>query len=779
MTLTRRDFLVGAAGAGIGFGLGALSHRFPLPSPQFGPDWQAGEETFVRSTCMLCPAHCGIRARRVDGQLVRIDGNPLHPVSRGGLCPKGRAGVQLYYHPDRIRTPLRRVGPPGSGEFEPISWDEAIGRVAQVLGEVRQQGRAADVEWVLGDVHGVMADLLAGFCSGYGTRRVFVDDYRDGSAEIMRLCQGIDARPAYDLSSSDLVLSFGAPLAEAWWGQPQAAEARSAPSQSPPRWVQIDVRMSRTAAGADEWVPIRPGAYGSLALGLAYFLLKEGQYDAEFMSGQVSGWEDWTDETGAEHLGFRRLVLRHGRPDFISMRTGIPLARIVSLAKRFGQARRPVALWDQAVAWRRGGLADALAIHALNVLAGRINRPGGLLVQGRIPIGESPVSGVGGTALDLSTTPLASSRWESDQGQEPPPALFLYKSNPLASSGAPDRWRTMLSRTPHVISFSPFLDETTRQAELVLPDHTYLERWEDAPVPAAVAFPVWGVVQPVAAPLHDTRSTGDVLLQLGAQLEGGLKPLSRWSSMEELVHERGINLAKATRGSAFVPGFRQQELRELESRGWWLPHRQAPAAYWDEIRRTGGWFDPFYDYHDRSAASQHPDGRIWIFPQAARNRLRESGGDLAEGFLPTKEIVQESEPSGPGEPPLRLMPYRVMTLASGGTALMPWLLENLGMLTGESWRTWVELHPETARALRLRSGQRVRVRSAEGEFEATLRVFGGAQPGVLNVPYGLHTHVGEWGEHDGANPLTAIGDRTDPATGLPDWYSTRVDVSAV
>jgi anaerobic selenocysteine-containing dehydrogenase len=124
--------------------------------------------------------------------------------------------------------------------------------------------------------------------------------------------------------------------------------------------------------------------------------------------------------------------------------------------------------------------------------------------------------------------------------------------------------------------------------------------------------------------------------------------------------------------------------------------------------------------------------------------------------------------------PLKLVPFRVLTLASGGTSLMPWLLEHLGVLTDHAWEAWAEINPETARELGLQTGQRVRVESAIGSFVVTLRLFAGAQPGVVNVPYGLHTHVTGWGESRGANPLAAIGRQVDPASGLPDWYSTNV-----
>jgi anaerobic selenocysteine-containing dehydrogenase len=356
--------------------------------------------------------------------------------------------------------------------------------------------------------------------------------------------------------------------------------------------------------------------------------------------------------------------------------------------------------------------------------------------------------------------------------------LFLYHSNPVASAPRSEEVRQALAKVPLVVSFSPFFDESARYASLVLPDHTYLERWQDALAPAAVAFPVWGVVQPVTKPIHDTRATGDVILDLAARLGGEVNAWSRWSSVEQIVRERVTALAGARRGSAFVEAFRRQELRELEGRGWWLPHGQPAEEYAGRILESGGWFDPIYDYHDRSGVSQHRDGRVWLFPAEARRRLQGSAEPLAEGFLP---ILAGSASGDGGEKafPLRLAPFRVLTLASGGTALMPWLLEHLGVLTGHAWETWAEVHPKTARELGLQSGQRVRVESQAGAFEATLRLFSGAQPGVVNVPYGLHTRVEGWGEPRGANPLVAVGPRTDPVSGLPDWYSTRVRLTPV
>jgi anaerobic selenocysteine-containing dehydrogenase len=778
MPIDRREFLAGIGGLGVGLSIGGISHWLPLSSPEVGPDWSPGREEFIPSTCLLCPAHCGIRGRLVDGKLVKIDGNPLHPVNRGGLCPKGYAGIQMLYHPGRLTGPVERVGPPGSDQFRKISWDDALERIATTLTDLRAKGDARSVAWLTGDTPGIMGELLRKFARTYGTPHLLQESYADGAADVMRLSQGIDAPPAFDIAASDLVVSFGAALSEAWWCLPQAARARDPVSGRRPRFVQVDVRHSRTAARADEWVAIRPGTHGALAIGLAYVILKEGLYDAEMLHERVEGIEDWRDERGQIVPGFRTLVQRYGRTEEISERTGVSAETLMRLAKSFAAARRPVALWDQSVSWRDGGLSDALAIHALNILVGALNRPGGVLVQPALPAKSLDGAGVAGgrSGVERAASDLTSADWAARVAAgstSPLNALFLYYANPVASAPDGAEVATALKRIPLVVSFSPFLDESARYAHLILPDHTYLERWQDAPAPPSVPIPVWGIVQPMVEPLHDTRATGDVILDLASRIGGDVGE-SPGSTVEELVRERGKALAYARRGSVMVSSLHRGELRELEARGWWLPHGTSPGQFWEGLRDSGGWFDPYYDYHDWSAASQMPGGKVVVFPASARERIRSTRPGLVEGFLPL-EAGAELRAADDGST-LLLVPYRVMTLASGSTALMPWLLEHLGVLTHDAWEIWAEINPRTARSLGLSSGQMVRVESPAGGFSARLRVYSGAQPGVVNVPYGLHTTVEGWGRAEGSNPLRAIGNRRDPTTGLPDWHSTRVRV---
>jgi anaerobic selenocysteine-containing dehydrogenase len=707
---------------------------------------------------------------------VSIEGNPLHPISKGGLCAKGKAGLQVLYHPARLTAALERDSSGDSSGFAPVSWDEALERIAERLRSLRDAGRPGSVAWLGGEISGSMREVVECFLGAYGTPHVIRDDYADGSEQIMRLTQGIEARPAFDLERADLVLSFGAPLSEAWWCLPQAARARVRTTE-PARWIQIDTRLSRTATAADEWLPIRPGSYGTLAMSIAYVLLKEGLYDHAFVERHVAGFEDRRDQEGRRVHGFRSLVLRHGRPDDVAGRIGIPAEEIVKLAKQFGRSRRPLAVWDHVVGWSCGGLSHGLAIHALNVLVGSVQRPGGISIQRPLPVsllGDAPSidasSGHPGTILDNADWPQRV--LESDPGIE---VLFVHRSNPVASRPDPDLVRQALEKVSLVVSFSPFLDETAQHADLVLPDHTYLERWEDAPAPSSVPDQVWGVVQPVVPPLHDTRATGDFLIDLASRVGGRVADACPWGSMERLVRARGEALAAAHRGSVFESAFRREELRELERRGWWIPHGRGVGSFWERLRESGGWFDPNHDDRGLASVSRRPDGRVALFSEEARRTIVAGMPGLVEGFLPLEDDDETLE----GEYPLRMIPYRVMTLASGTTALTPWLLENIGPLTESAWESWIEIHPGTGRELGLASGQRVRVRSLQGQFIARVRLFAGAQPDVVNAPYGLHSAVNGWGPMECANPLSAVGNRRDPITNLPDWYSTRVEIESV
>lgn len=779
---TRRGFLWTAGATAAAYALQQGTEIQWTAQQVADAGWEPGIEESLSAACLICPARCGLRGRVVDGRLVRLSGNPLHPMSRGGLCPRGIAGVQLMYHPDRIRSPLLRVGPRGAGQWREVSPAGAIALIAERLRALRAAGRPQALAVVAGYCAGTMEDLWRQFLLAFGSPNYVADAYDDGTDAIMALMHGIPRRPAYDLERARLVLSFGAPLFESWWSPLQAYVAFAGPTtpgadRPRPHFVQVDTRFSRTAARAHEWVGLRPGTHGTLALGIAYVLIKEELFDAAFVARHVAGFEDQVGAGGIVREGFRSLVLRGYRTEEVSTITGVPVERIVALAKSFAERGPAVAVCGGDVMQAPDGLFSGFAVHSLNVLMGNVNRAGGVMfgddpplaplvppvvdAAARAGLRTKPLTGGGGgeAARRLAEAVVAGPTTPVD-------ALLVYYANPLASSTHPESWGAALARIPFVVSFSPFLDETARQADLVLPDLLPYERWQDAPAPSTYPFPVWGLSPPLVEPYGGGMPTGDAVMILARSLGGGVARSLPYAGMEAVLKARARGLFSARRGMALGDEFERTHYRQMEERGWWLAEETEFDPFWEDLVARGGWTDLFYDEADPSRLARTSGGRIDLMPARLRDAAaRKAGG--REQYLPTTS--PPSAPAASPEFPLRLIPYRVSTLASGTLALEPWLSEQPTIFSDVHWMPWVELHPRTAEGLGLRDGMQVAVVSARGRYRARLKVFPGTAPDNVNAPYGLRHPGGEL-----ANPFRLLDGSTDPFTGLASWFTTFV-----
>jgi anaerobic selenocysteine-containing dehydrogenase len=389
----------------------------------------------------------------------------------------------MLYHRERLTSPLERIGPRGSGEWRPVSREEALSRVAERLRALRDAGRPEALALLSGYCAGTMADVWTQFLRAFGSPNHLRDEYADGIDTIMALAHGIPRSPGYDLDRSGLVLSFGAPVFEAWWSPVQAFAAfggRGTPDGSGPRFIHVDTRLSRTAAAAHEWVGVRPGTHAVLALGIAYVLIRDELIDDRFVARNVSGFEDFTDAAGVTRPGYRSLVMRNYRTEEVSAFTGVSVERITSLARAFARMQPAVAMCGSDVTRSPDGLLAGLAVHSLNMLTGSIGRPGGIMFGDDPPIEPLPEAFLDSTAsAGLARDPVSTREarfGDGDQAQRfaqavaaspeaGVEALLLYYANPLESSHRPEVWREALGRIPFIVSFSPFLDQTTDQAD--------------------------------------------------------------------------------------------------------------------------------------------------------------------------------------------------------------------------------------------------------------------------------------------------------------------------
>lgn len=774
MKVSRKDFLkisgVAAAAAGASQIGSVPAHAADDSKPV------PGEERWVKSACLQCPASCGLNVRVVEGRARKIEGNPEHPINRGGLCPKGQAGLQVLHDPDRIRGPLKREGSRGAGSFREISWEEAISEVVAKMRKLREKGQAHTVGLMSGRCRGTMRLLVDRFLEAYGSPNHFTR--RDtGTGPVLvgnYLTNGIKNYFAYDWPNTDFLLCFGASFLETWRTGVHLQRAyglmrRGRPGQRT-KIAVIDPRFSVTAAKADEWVPINPGTDSALALAIAYVLIKESLYDADFVREHTFGFEDWTHLDGSEHIGFRSLVLNNYSPESVSPLVGVPSETIYRLAREFAANKPAVAMAGRGACGHSGGAYTKMAVNCLNALVGSFEIPGGILAQREIPWKDLPRVKKDTVALSGgSKDPLNRSRelWypfsddhfntlpDNITAKKPYPLnlLFLYYSNPLYSFSEPRKMKAALESVPFIVSFSPFMDETTKHADLILPDHTYLERWQDAPVEPSVGFAAVGLRQPVVRPLYNTRNTGDVIIQIAKGIGDKTAAAFPWSDYESLLKEQFRSIYKNTPSREKT--FEEFWERVCKDGGWWEKHYFH--GDWERIFKTTGNRFAFFSqdlqkrFESVAAARARKEG---VTPEIAHEKTLEELGIQARGdvvYLPHYEPARLA--GNERDFPLYFNLYKLVTQAEGRGANQPYLQEIFGMQMIEAWTSWVELSPEDAHEFHINDGDEVWVESEVARILVKARIFTGARPGVLNMPYGQgHKAYGRWAKDRGSNP---------------------------
>lgn len=734
-SLTRRDFV--KLSALVGGGAAALaacgrSARQTVTSIVNDPKQPPWEEQWHASVCVLCPGGCGVLVRTVGGDAKKLEGNPAHPVNRGRLCARGQAGVQVLYHPDRVRTPLRRTGTRGRGEFTAISWEEALAELAEKLGGLGAAGQAHTVLGWTRPLRGSLAVLFEHFFRAYRSPNLF--SYQPFSDEVLleanRRTTGHRAFVGVDLENANYLLSFSAAFLEAGRSPVRMARGFGHFRQGRPgmrgRFVQVEPRLSLTAANADEWVYVPPGTEAHLVLAFAHVILREELQDRDFIARHTRGFE-----------AFQRWVLSEFSPEQVSEPTGVPTRRIERLAREFARQRPALALAGDAATAHTHGLFAALAVNALNALVGAYGNSGGLFFDPAPPF--TPLAAVRPASRRPPLAPHPADLPEAILHGEPysVEALLLYGANPAYE--LPGRTtRQALEKIPFIASFSSFLDDTTAYADLVLPDSSFLERWsDDVPAPGSgVATATLG--PPVVAPLDHTRASGDVLLELARRLGGRVAKSLPWQNFESFLQTRWRGLQQARRGSIRADSFGEFWSRAVEAGGWWDDKHPAFA-----FATASGKFE---------------------FPRAA-------------GGAGARESAQASFAGEPAEFPFHLHVFAHLALGDGASAHLPWLQELTEPMSGTVWTSWVELNPKTAIELGIRDGELVWVESPQGKLRLRAKLLPGAAPTVVSIPAGQgHEFSGRYARQRGANVFSIVVPQRQAAMRTLAWAATRVKV---
>lgn len=822
MEINRRHFIATIVGGAAGMQITPLPWKLTDDIAIWTQNWPwvpippTGEFTHVKSVCNLCPGGCGIEVRKVESRAVKIEGRTDYPVNPGGICPLGMGGLQLLYDESiRYTGPMKRVGPRGTGEFMNISWDEAINTLAGRMSTLRKKGRPEALACVDGNpkrstISLLIERLLNATGSPNYVRIPSVEDTYEISNALM---QGTEGPMAYDLENSDFILSFGSGLLEGWGSPGRVINAwglwREDPQKRKTKIVQIESRASNTASKADQWITARPGTETALALAIAHVIIKERLYDVEFVDRYSFGFDDWTSADGKKHAGFKTVVLKKYSPDKIAPVTGLEPKDIVSLARDFIGAKAPIAVSGKGKGMLSGSLYEFMAIHSLNALAGNINRPGGVLVHDPLPLSPLPdmeldavaKEGIKKPRLDLAGTmkfPFSKSLINNlteaiiKSPKSLVDTLLVFSANPAYTQPDGGRFKKALEKIPFIVSFSPFQDETSYMADLILPDHTYLEKMDDIVWPTGLQYPLYGLSKPVVEPVYNTRNTGDTIIQLAKLIGQKVGTAFPWKSYEEVLKARAKGLSDSGAGLVAYNG--QDPVWKLQKEGRnFSPDYKSFKDMWGKLKTGGLWYGPMHTYENWDGLFRTPTGKFefsstqielavnyYAYRTSKETALKNMGiaarGD--EVFMPHCEAVKSDVDRSTY--PLLMVPYEMINLAGGWAPNPPFAYKTLfdNQLKGNE--SFAEINPKTAAEFKLKGGDRVIIKSPAGEIQVCVNLFEGAMPGMVFLPLGFgHTAYDEFIRGKGVNPNDIIDGGKDPLSGYPVWWNTPVKLIKV
>ncbi len=385
------------------------------------------------------------------------------------------------------------------------------------------------------------------------------------------------------------------------------------------------------------------------------------------------------------------------------------------------------------------------------------------------------------------------------EGTDPIDLLIIVSSNPVYSSPAGGRLRQAMEQIQLVVTLTPFMDETAAHADLILPSHVFLESWQGATTPAAVAFSTLGLGKPVIEPLFDTRHPGDVLLELGRVVGGPASEALPWVSYPDYLKERLEGLVISGEGSVVTGSFEESWVHFLEERGWRFLEHRSLENFWAVLERESAWWNPVPARGDWARLFRTPSGRFEFFSQTLERHLREVGAMEAQAEMSDEEALERGiavmgsqvdsdevclphfePPVTTGEGELQLLPFRPITARGRLAAVSPMVMEMFGYPFLDGWQTWAEVATETAHELDLADGDVVAVESDRGSIEAVVRVHPAAVPGTVHVPMGLgHDQPLGVAENIGSNPIEIIDPIRDSLSGALSLTSSRVNLRLI
>ncbi len=789
--LTRRTFVKATAATSASLALGGafrptLRALAESTSPVVGEigDW-------IPSTCQGCTSWCSKQVYVVDGRAIKVRGNPNSKVNGNASCPRAHLSLQQVYDPDRIKTPMKRTNPKkGRNEdprFVPITWDEALNTIADKIMELRNNNETHKYMLMRGR-YSYMRDVLydrmtkvIGSPNNISHSAICAEAEKFGPF----YTEGYWDYRQYDVENTRYLLIWGAdPLSanrqvsyySSVWGDVLDRATVAV----------VEPRLSATAAKADEWLAIKPGEDGALAIAIAHVILTEGLWYKDFVgnfkdgvnkfvAGQEVNEDDFEEKHTHGVVRWWNLELKDKTPEWAAEKTDLQAEQITRVAIGYGKEA------PHAISWLGGGPCmqvrggyTSMAVHALNGLLGACDNVGGTLVSNKEYTKKFPKPD---DFMDEIAKKGKKHEKIDQRGRKQFPCLkkgksggavitnnaadgiinadpydikvaIAYMNNFTFSCTQPERWERALSKIPFLVHITTNASEFSWFADILLPDtHHLFEKWGYVKS-IGNGYRHVTLMQPVIKPIWDFKIDETEIPWLIAEklAERGFDNLLR--------HFKEYKDPETGKEPTNEKEFAFYAIKYATQRLW------DPAQYkggdkfngWEDFRKTGVWNSDPYPYRKRWSHMKTKTKKFEFYSETLKEALEkhaekhqttvddimatckyEAKGEIA--FLPHYEAPYTLGDAK--EYPFVFVDHKSRLNREGRSANCTWYYEFKDVDPGDAvWDDVAKINPSDAKKLGIKSGDKIRLVSPPGKLECTAKIWEGVRPGTVAKCYG-------------------------------------------
>ena len=746
-----------------------------------------GKAEDVPFLCGICVNKCAGFARVEDGIITKLNPNPYFPKSRNMLCPRGNAGIQTLYDPDRLKYPMVRIGERGDGKYKRVTWDEAYDAILN--GTDKFKG----IKQILDEEKDNRATI--GYCNGEGLskegfevlmgEKIGTPNYVDEISICLETVLGgyfttIGTYGESDLNNADYLIIAGANRAEAII-TPDTMDMFKRSKGRGLKTVVLDPRFTNTAAKADRWLAINPGTDLAFVLALTYVALKEELYDKDFAAKHMDGFE-----------AYKKHILSHNyTPEWAEKFTNIPAKLIYKTAREFMAARSPIYYQGRRSVFSKNDYQLRRAMAIFQGLSGNLDKKGGIVYGDKIKLPKEDINAplyaqvkprfdTQGIAIpSLKTGSWIVFRNMILEGKNPYPvrAMFMRKHNPM--SGVPNTTKTeaFLKKMDLNVMIDILPSDTAMYADVILPEASYLER--TSPI-ASYGGLEPAIVQRKAAikPLYESKTPEVIYKELAEKLSKPLWEITKKydedvqddidglseKEIEAYYEENGFNLADPWEKSVEEDN-KEKVVKLFGEKAWAI------------IEEKGVYYPNMEEYHKQLNPNEfqyYPESKKNYTTQNEKLKVKCVLPNLANKGVDAMPTWHDEYAFNVPEGKFRLVTGRHAQFTQSGTT-------NNAMLRDLIPTNYIWMNNQVCEKMGIKFGDKVEVKSSVGKVTIMAYPTNKIAPNQIFMLHGFggSSEKMELAYGNGANDALIIEDKIEPVYGAAVMHETNVEIRKV